>query len=375
MKLDDDFDENSGGLPIIYMALGVSFFIFLILCVVISLNKDKNSSKDKITFAQSAELTAAANEAEPVPTPESVSKRVASDLDIWDLYPERDDEEDEMSVTLPVTPKITPTPTVTATPTAKPDYDDGKHVKITYKDGSEEWITINDKIEKNNYDFTNLVESGGKYRYMSDGKNISFIGIDVSRYQKDIDFKRVKEQGIDFVMIRVGARGYKNGTLTMDEYFENNLNSALEAGLDVGVYFFSQAINAQEAEEEANIVLAAIAEKKITYPIAFDMEYIENDTSRIDTLTKEEKTLVTAAFVNKIKEAGYRPMIYGNKEWLLKRIDISQFTTSSFWLSQDDEYPDYPYKYDIWQYTTEGELYGIDGAVDMDICFVDYAAQ
>lgn len=375
MKLDDDFDENSGGLPIIYMALGVSFFIFLILCVVISLNKDKNSSKDKITFAQSAELTAAANEAEPVPTPESVSKRVASDLDIWDLYPEKDDEEDKMSVTLPVTPKITPTPTVTATPTAKPDYDDGKHVKITYKDGSEEWITINDKIEKNNYDFTNLVESGGKYRYMSDGKNISFIGIDVSRYQKDIDFKRVKEQGIDFVMIRVGARGYKNGTLTMDEYFENNLNSALEAGLDVGVYFFSQAINAQEAEEEANIVLAAIAEKKITYPIAFDMEYIENDTSRIDTLTKEEKTLVTAAFVNKIKEAGYRPMIYGNKEWLLKRIDISQFTTSSFWLSQDDEYPDYPYKYDIWQYTTEGELYGIDGAVDMDICFVDYAAQ
>ncbi len=375
MKLDDDFDENGGGLPVIYMALGVSFFIFLILCVVISINKDSHSSKDKITFAESAKLTAAANEPEPVPTPESVTKRVASDLDIWDLYPNKDDEDESVSATMPVTPKITPTPTPTPSPTSKPDYDDGKHVKITYKDGSEEWITINDKIEKNNYDFTNLVESGGKYRYMSDGKNISFIGIDVSRYQKDIDFKRIKEQGIDFVMIRVGARGYKNGTLAMDEYFESNLNSALEAGLDVGVYFFSQAINAQEAEEEANIVLASIAEKKITYPIAFDMEYIENDTSRIDTLTKEEKTLVTAAFVNKIKEAGYRPMIYGNKEWLLKRIDISQFTTSSFWLSQDDEYPDYPYKYDMWQYTTQGELYGIDGAVDMDICFVDYAAQ
>ena len=128
-------------------------------------------------------------------------------------------------------------------------------------------------------------------------------------------------------------------------------------------------------EEEANIVLAAIAEKKITYPVAFDMEYVENDTSRIDTLTRDEKTLITAAFVNKIKEAGYRPMIYGNKEWLLKRIDVSKFTTSAFWLSQDDEHPDYPYKYDIWQYTTEGEIYGIDGAVDMDICFVDYAAQ
>ena len=86
MKLDDDFDENGGGLPVIYMALGVSFFIFLILCVVISINKDSHSSKDKITFAESAKLTAAANEPEPVPTPESVTKRVASDLDIWDLY-------------------------------------------------------------------------------------------------------------------------------------------------------------------------------------------------------------------------------------------------------------------------------------------------
>ncbi len=210
---------------------------------------------------------------------------------------------------------------------------------------------------------------------MADGKNISFMGIDVSRYQKDIDFSRIKEQGIDFVMIRVGARGYKNGNIVMDEYFEKNLNSAIEAGLDVGVYFYSQAINVSEAEEEANIVLAAIAEKKITYPVAFDMEYVENDTSRIDTLTRDEKTLITAAFVNKIKEAGYRPMIYGNKEWLLKRIDVSKFTTSAFWLSQDDEHPDYPYKYDIWQYTTEGEIYGIDGAVDMDICFVDYAAQ
>ena len=374
MRLDDDFEENNGGLPIIYMALGVSFFILLVLCVVISVNKDKRPSHKKDTDVY-AVLTDAVKPQESGAIIEAdVTKRVASDLDIWNLYPDKDKEDDD-PIDLGVSPTVKVSPSVSATPSPTPDLNDGKHVKVTYRDGSEEWITISDKIEKNNYDFTNLVESGGKLKYMADGKNISFMGIDVSRYQKDIDFSRIKEQGIDFVMIRVGARGYKNGNIVMDEYFEKNLNSAIEAGLDVGVYFYSQAINVSEAEEEANIVLAAIAEKKITYPVAFDMEYVENDTSRIDTLTRDEKTLITAAFVNKIKEAGYRPMIYGNKEWLLKRIDVSKFTTSAFWLSQDDEHPDYPYKYDIWQYTTEGEIYGIDGAVDMDICFVDYAAQ
>lgn len=373
MRLDDEFEENNGGLPIIYMALGVSFFILLVLCVVISVNKDKRPSHKNDDNDVYAVLTNSVT-AEADLSDADITKRVASDLDIWTLYPERKDDDDtDVKVSEAVTPKVTPS--VSVTPSPSPDPDDGKHVKVTFRDGSSEWITINDKIEKNNYDYTNLVESGGKLKYMSDGKNISFMGIDVSRYQKDIDFTRIKEQGIDFVMIRVGARGYKNGTLAMDEYFEKNLNGALEAGLDVGVYFYSQAINTQEAEEEADIVLAAIAEKKITYPVAFDMEYVENDTSRIDTLTKDEKTLITAAFVNKIKDAGYRPMIYGNKEWLLKRIDITKFTTSSFWLAQDDEHPDYPYKFDIWQYTTEGEIYGIDGAVDMDICFVDYAAQ
>ena len=374
MRLDDDFEENNGGLPIIYTALGVSFFILLVLCVVISVNKDKRPTPKKDNDVYAVLTDAVKPQESGVSIEADVTKRVASDLDIWNLYPERDNDDDD-PIDLSVTPTVKVSPSVSATPSPTPDLNDGKHVKVTYRDGSEEWITISDKIEKNNYDFTNLVESGGKLKYMADGKNISFMGIDVSRYQKDIDFSRIKEQGIDFVMIRVGARGYKNGNIVMDEYFEKNLNSAIEAGLDVGVYFYSQAINVSEAEEEANIVLAAIAEKKITYPVAFDMEYVENDTARIDTLTRDEKTLITAAFVNKIKEAGYRPMIYGNKEWLLKRIDVSKFTTSAFWLSQDDEHPDYPYKYDIWQYTTEGELYGIDGAVDMNICFVDYAAQ
>jgi len=364
---DDDIEESGTGLPVVYMALGVSVFIFLVLFLVIALNNTKKKTSDISDYFVNATPTSMA-EQEIIPSGE---KRVASDLDIWDMYPthpvkDEDDEEEQK-------PTITPIPTVS--PEVTPDYDDDKHIKITFADGSEEWIAINDKWKKNNYDFTNLVNSGGILKYMSDGRNISFAGIDVSRYQKEIDYTRVKAQGIDFVMIRVGQRGYKNGEITQDEYFESNFTKALEAGLDVGLYFYSQATTVDEAVEEAQFVINAINGRNVKYPVAIDMEFVSNDSARIDTLTKEEKTTVSAAFANKIKEAGYRPMIYGNKEWLLKRIDVSKFDQSSIWLSQKEDYPDYPYEFDMWQYSTEGELYGIDGPVDLNICFVDYAAQ
>ena len=365
MRLDDYDDDNGAGLPIIYTVLGVSAFILVVLGIVVAVNGNK---KPKNTVVSNYTVTEAV--AEAVPTNEE-RKIVAGDLDIWDMYP----EEPPVKKDTVATDVVKPTVAVSPSPTAEPDYNDGKHVEIVYEDGSTEWVKINDKIEKNNYDYTNLVDSGGKLKYVTDGRKISFLGIDVSRYQKEIDFSQIKDQGIDFVMIRVGARGYKTGNITMDECFEQNLNNAIEAGMDVGVYFYSQAINVAEAEEEANMVINALGERKITYPIAFDMEYVSNDTARIDTLTKDEKTLITSAFVNKIKEAGFRPMIYGNKEWLLKRIDVSKFDQSSIWLAQEDEKPDYPYMFDMWQYTTEGSLYGIEGSVDMNICFVDYHAQ
>lgn len=367
MRMDDEFDDGNGGMPIIYMALGVSLFILLVLGIVIAVNKkDTNEHKTHIN----SEVTPVVQVTVPE-TEENVKKPVASDLDIWDMYPEEPSRVTD-KVQAQVTEEVE---RITPTPEEEPDYDDGKHVEIKYSDGSSEWIAINEKLEKNNYDFTNLVDSGGKLKYYSDGKNVSFLGIDVSRYQKEIDFDQVKDQGIDFVMIRVGARGYKTGTLTLDEYFEENLNKATEAGLDVGLYFYSQAISTQEAAEEATMVINAIGEHKINYPIAIDMEMVDNDMSRVETLSKDERTVITAAFVNAIKDAGYRPMIYGNKEWLLKRIDTSKFTQSSIWLAQDDDIPDYPYTYDMWQYTTDGSVYGVNGPVDMNICFVDYNAQ
>lgn len=377
MKFDeDDLEDKAGGLPVIYMALGVSFFVLLVLMVVIAVNKDKQPSGN---YQAIVEATRAAEESvavdEVTPNVENTNL-TADDLDIWDMYPVNggyDDSIDPKEVGEDEKKDKEKKPTPTVSPEI--DYNDGNHVMIKYADGSTEWVKINDKWEKNNYDFTNLIDSGGKMRYMSDGKTISFLGIDVSRYQKDIDFAQVKEQGIDFVMIRVGARGYKTGALSLDEFFEQNYTKATEAGLDVGLYFYSQAVTAAEATEEANLVLNAINGRKLQYPIAIDMEMVDNDISRIDTLSKDERTLITQTFVNKINEGGYKGLVYGNKEWLLKRVDVGKLTNCGMWLSQDDKVPDYPYLYDMWQYSTNGSVYGIDGAVDMNICFVDYSAQ
>ncbi len=105
------------------------------------------------------------------------------------------------------------------------------------------------------------------------------------------------------------------------------------------------------------------------------MEFVENDKARVETLSRDERTVIAQAFLNRIKEAGYIPMIYGNKEWLIKRIDLSKLSEYSIWLSDEADIPDYPYQYEMWQYTKQGVISGIDGFADMNICFVDYSAR
>ena len=360
MRQTNDFEDNSGGLPIIYMALGVSFFILAILGIVLAMNKKPSRNND----TQAASLKESVQETESINL-SSGDKRTADQLDIWDMYPTDEEEtftEEETSIEM-------------EEPTTEENMDDGNHFLLTYADGSEEWIQINPYWEKNTYDVTNIISSDGRLKYYSDGKKVSFLGVDISRYQKDVDFEALKADGIDFVMIRLGARGYKTGELQLDEYFAENIKEATEAGLDIGIYFYSQAITSQEALEEATMVLDNIKEYEITYPIAFNMEFVENDSSRVETLTKDERTTIAAAFLNHIKAAGYPPMIYGNAEWLIKRIDVSKFNESCIWLAEESDMPTYPYRYEMWQYTTQGQVDGVDGFVDLNISFVDYSAR
>lgn len=127
------------------------------------------------------------------------------------------------------------------------------------------------------------------------------------------------------MMLRVGARGYGSGQIVLDDYFVDNIKRATDAGLQIGVYFTSQAITEEEAVEESNIVLENIKDYKITYPVAFDMSFVDNDTTRIETVSRADKTKITKAFLDTIEAAGYKPLLYGDKEWLIKEIDLSNY--------------------------------------------------
>ena len=375
MRQTYDYEDQSGGLPLIYMALAVSAFVLMILVLVVAMNKEKSPSPAYTAQMQQEEMEVG-NSLADNSTEDSFHEiggdLVASDLDFWDMYPLEDDKETEEK-----TEKKEEIEEIEETEEAEENdpSKDGKHVEVVLRDGTKEWVSINPYWKKNTYDFANLVSKNDLLHYYSDGKQISYLGVDLSKYQSKVDFAAIRDEGIDFCMLRVGSRGYESGAIQEDEKFQEFITGAEAVGMPVGLYFFSQAVTEAEAIEEANFVISKIGEHKITYPIAYDMEFIANDNSRIETLTKAEKTDIALAFLTRIEEAGYTGMVYGNKEWLLKRVELHRFEDYDVWLTQEDNIPDYPYVYSMWQYTKQGEVYGIDGYVDLNISFIDYSAR
>ena len=222
-------------------------------------------------------------------------------------------------------------------------------------------MLISPYLPKHEYDFTKLVCQSDLMKYYQDGKLTSYVGVDISKYQDYVDFLKLKKAGVDFVMLRVGARGYGSGQIVLDDYFVDNIKRATDAGLQIGVYFTSQAITEEEAVEESNIVLENIKDYKITYPVAFDMSFVDNDTTRIETVSRADKTKITKAFLDTIEAAGYKPLLYGDKEWLIKEIDLSKLSAYDVWLSQMEDVPDYPYRFTMWQYANDVTIDGIAG--------------
>lgn len=227
---------------------------------------------------------------------------------------------------------------------------------------------INEDLQQHSYDWTGLNTDGGQYSYTAPDGTQALAGVDVSTYNGDIDWAAVKADGISFAMIRLGFRGYgESGKLVLDDKFLQNIQGATQAGLDVGVYFFSQAVTVEEAEEEAEFVLSALGDYSITYPVVFDLETIEYDTARTDDLTVETATQVTQAFCQRIAQAGYQPMIYGNVAWMMDCIDLTQLTGYDLWLAQYQSTPTFPYQFHMWQYSHQGTVAGISGNVDLNL--------
>ncbi|MBP3707019.1 MAG: RICIN domain-containing protein [Clostridia bacterium] len=209
------------------------------------------------------------------------------------------------------------------------------------------------------------------------------VGIDVSRYQGVIDWNKVKKDGIDYAMIRAGFRGYgESGSLNEDTMFEQNVKGARAAGLDVGVYFFSQARNYDEGVKEAEYTINLIKKFDITYPVAFDTEQSSSptNTGRADNISVQDRTDATKGFCSTIEKAGYKTLIYASPYWLNNYLDMNQLSQYKIWLANytgaTQENPlakpsSYKGQYVMWQYTDCGTINGIDGGVDCNIFFYE----
>ncbi|MBQ7506444.1 MAG: glycoside hydrolase family 25 protein [Lachnospiraceae bacterium] len=241
--------------------------------------------------------------------------------------------------------------------------------KITYLDANrqkKEMIT-DPFAPRNNYDRELFTISHGFMSYGGPGYETR-LGVDVSHHQGVIDWNRVASAGIRFAIIRIGYRGYSSsGKLYEDRMWKRNIEGAKAAGLDVGVYFFSQAVNTEEAAEEADFVLSLLDGEELTLPVVYDPESIKTAAARTDDVYGEQFTVNTRVFCDLIRNAGYAPMIYANMAWEDEKLDMAALSDVPFWFADYQSKPQSPYCFDFWQYTSHGRVSGIVSRVDMNI--------
>lgn len=393
----DREDKRAYKKMVVYFVTAASLVMLLFLTVIYFNTKEKQERKRALEREQQEQLQAleeqrAENEALAV----GESNVRSEDLDFWDMYEK--DEEPEPSVSAnnddlidrkdrpdnddkPYKPlsfnniKNDNEDPIMSQDDEKDENDDGKHIKAKAKGKEETWYDIIDDLDRNNYDLkANLNMDEDKLEY-KDRSVTSKRGVDVSKYQGTIDWTKVKAAGIDFAMIRVGARGYGSAQLMLDDNFVTNIMGARAAGLETGAYFFSQATTEEEAVEEANFTVGALMNYGATYPVAIDVEWIENDKARTDDLTREERTDLAVKFCETVKSFGYKPMIYATRDMLIAGMLPDKLKDYDIWLS-DDYRPevgtDYPYEFNMWQYTKKGTVDGIPGEVDINLSFVNY---
>ena len=239
------------------------------------------------------------------------------------------------------------------------------------------WQTVNGKLYYFKADgmpaVGGQVIGGVQYNFNSDGSLIpsaETYGIDVSKWQGNIDWKAVSQSGVKFAIIRCAYRGAKDGLIHEDPYFKANIKGATQNGIKVGVYFFTQAVNEVEAIEEASMSIALVQGYHLNFPIFIDTEKATN--GRANGLDRATRTKVVKAFCETVRNSGYKPGIYASKSWYNDNLDMSQLSAYNIWVAQYNTSCTYTGRYDMWQYTDSGSVPGIKGNVDMNKCYTNY---
>ncbi len=221
-------------------------------------------------------------------------------------------------------------------------------------------------------DYSAISDVNGHYYYEDRNYHSSF-GIDISEFQENVDWQKVKDAGVEFVFLRIGRRGATTGLLYDDSEFTSHYEGARKVGLKVGVYFFSQATDIKEAREEADFVIDRLKGKKIDFPIVYDLEevYLENETPRISELTMEEHTANALAFCERLNKKHYDTMIYTYQYWAETYYDMEKISRYPIWYAAyDTDEPKLDYPISIWQYSKTGMIDGIGVPIDFNIMFI-----
>lgn len=242
------------------------------------------------------------------------------------------------------------------------------------------WRTENGKTyyyaQDTNKKVTGLRSIDGKlYYFDANGvkqDNVTF-GIDVSKYQSGLDWNKIKKTGVSFVIIRIGYRGYgAEGKLVKDPMFEEHFTNARNAGLKVGVYFFTQAVNEAEAQEEAEGCNWALNGRMLDYPIFYDTEAstAPGGTGRADGLGVEDRTKCAIAFCERVKELGYKPGVYASTTWYRKRVDYNTLRSRYTIWNAHYGVSSSPIGCDLWQGTEKARINGYSGELDANISYI-----
>lgn len=225
----------------------------------------------------------------------------------------------------------------------------------------------------NEYDTEGFAEQNGFIQYPG-----AVLGVDVSEHQGDIDWQAVRGAGVEFAILRVGYRGMTEGGLNVDATFEQNYQGAVDAGLQVGVYFFSQAVSEEEAREEANFVLQTLNGRGLAYPVVFDWETpipseeLPAEDLRAYDISGEEVTRFALAFCQQIEKNGYTACVYTNKTMAYNTFNLEELKGYALWYAEYQPAPSLYYGFRLWQYSASGTVPGISGSVDLNLCFEPY---
>ena len=238
-------------------------------------------------------------------------------------------------------------------------------------DGRFYFQDIDPTIPANPYARENFITDDSGFRYYSEnGAKNSILCIDVSSHQGAIDWPKVATSGVGSVMIRAGYRGYGSGKMVEDEQVLGNIMGAQANGIEAGIYYFSQAINEVEIEEEVQALLDIARENGVTGPIAIDVEKLDAATARGNALSADERTRLTVLFCEKITAAGYEPMIYGNAYSLFHMLNYKEICNYPIWYAFYSDFQYFPYECSMWQYSSTGKVPGISGNVDLNVKYV-----